>query len=93
MKRFNFTIDEMKDMDIVEMLNSVPKPLRGMYLKDALRLGIDREKDKDICEGLPDLGKPYCRYGIVRDALRHFIRLQEQTQREVKGELPAFDED
>ncbi|MCK9195395.1 MAG: hypothetical protein M0P16_00260 [Syntrophales bacterium] len=91
MKRYTFRIDEKEDRDITDLLDSIPKPLRGMYIKFALRLGINREKDKDIL-ALPNLCEPYFRFELVKEGLRHLIKAQGQPQTLATpvNELQAF---
>ncbi len=78
MKKYIFKIDEKEDRDIIDMLISIPQPFRGIFIKDALRLGLDQEKDKDIYWGLPNLAKPYCRFELVKEGLRQLMKSQEQ---------------
>ncbi|HRR40437.1 MAG TPA: hypothetical protein P5244_04290 [Syntrophales bacterium] len=73
MKRYIIRLNTDEDQDIIAMIDGVPKPHRGLFIREALRLGIDREKDRDICEGLPSLAKSYCRFDLVKEALRLYI--------------------
>lgn len=93
MKRYTFKTDEKKDRDINYLLDSIPKTLRGHFIKDALRLGIDREKDKDIYQGLPNLAKPHCRFELVKEGLRQLMKSQGQTQAQATpvNELSSFE--
>ncbi len=74
MKRYIIRLNENEDQDIIAMIDGVPKPHRGLFIKEALRLGIDKDKDRDICDGLPSLTKSYCRFDLVKEALRLYIR-------------------
>jgi hypothetical protein len=93
MKKYIFKIDEKEDRDIIDMLASIQQPFRGKFIKDALRLGIDKEKDTDIDRGLPNLAKPYCRFELVKEGLRQLMKSQAQTQVQATpiNELQPFD--
>lgn len=72
--RVSFLMDEKKDDDIIGILNGIVKPHRGLFFKEALRLGIDPVKDADIYEGLPHLDQVLHRHALVKKALRHYIK-------------------
>lgn len=76
MTRLTLSLDEEKDFDILELMRDISKPHKGAYLKEALRLGIHPIKDMDLYEGLPNLGKPYHRHELVKEALRFYIKFK-----------------
>jgi|GEM_PF-1394928 Arc/MetJ-type ribon-helix-helix transcriptional regulator len=80
MRRFILKLNENDDADLIEMIESVPRPFRGMYIKNALRLDLDKAKDKDIIQGLPAIDSPFRRYDLVKEALRLLIRSQTQER-------------
>lgn len=81
-KRYYFWVDEETEWDIAALLGDISRPMRGAYIKDALRLGIDPERDKDLCQMLPDLMKPYCRYELVKAALREWLKSQTGNRKD-----------
>ncbi|HOK07917.1 MAG TPA: hypothetical protein PK659_09300 [Methanothrix sp.] len=72
MKRYYFKLNEEKDKDLIELIESIPRPFRGHFIIDSLRLGLDPIKDNHILEILPDLQKPYLRLSMVKKALEQF---------------------
>jgi len=51
-----------------------------MYIRNALRLDLDKAKDKDIIQGLPEIDSPFRRYNLVKEGLRLLIRSQTQER-------------
>ena len=93
MKRCIIMMDEEKDKDIVDMLKLIPKTHRGLYIKEALRLGIDEGKDADIHQGLPNLAKPCYRHELVKEGLRQLIKVKKGKtviSNDTDDELAAF---
>ena len=69
-KRICFALDADEDKDTLRVLEQIPKCLRGSFIKVALSLDINVEKDKDILESYPDFLNNPMRYEIIKGLLR-----------------------
>ena len=68
-KRICFTLDTEKDKNVLNMLEQIPQCMRGSFIKIALLMDIDPEKDKAIFQRYPDFPNNPFRYRIVKSLL------------------------
>ncbi len=69
-KKLCFTLDTEQDKALVDMLEEIPACLRGPFIKIAIMMDMDPDKDKDIFEKYPDFLKNPMRFEIVKDLLK-----------------------
>ena len=87
MRKIVLTLDEEDDRDLIDLLDSISRMFRGMYIKSALRLDLDKDKDMDIIKGLPALDSPHRRYDLVKEGLRLLIQTRAEMGQDGRKKL------
>jgi predicted metal-dependent RNase len=78
-KRICFTLDTEKDMDVLTVLEEVPRCLRGSFIKVAITMDINTQRDEEILKMYPNFLTDPMRYKIVKHLLKQQRnRFQEQ---------------
>jgi len=69
-KRICFTLDTEKDKDALTVLEEIPQCLRGSFIKVAITMDIDTQRDEEILKMYPDFLSNPMRYKIVKRLLK-----------------------
>jgi len=94
-KRICFTLDTKSDKTVLDMLELIPQCMRGSFIKVAILMDIDPEKDKGIFQRYPNfLNNPF-RYEIVKSLLMKTptgdLDIVETPDKKGKDEKPQWE--